>query len=423
MAVLGPSLPAALDLEPVQPFEWVLVEPDPGGFAVPSSLRSTILVDALEDGNNVPAEFLADASPDHWEPLLAAYARARSWGSGMLAAHVAAALHVPRFFRVNTARALLDYGRMPGVSGQTALPSQRKAIHSPFDRWLTPLQQHDLLERYYDVIGAAIDAHLANARLVLSIETCEEHDPHGRRRPPLGLSSRCHVPTTPPGLPGASMLDPLLPAELLESTADRALRARICDAFEQRGFDIVENYPHLLSEGGLVARSVSKQFFWRVREAFTQLHADSTNTRDPDAEARVWQMLFDAERRSGESELLRGYLQRLQSPPGDWSERLAAARSVYQQINAFVTEHREALVDDFRRAPDRFSVLVVQVRKDLVWDRVNGAFGSPRADSARAIARILAEAVRSHLVADLDERVAADFTTAASNGPRRIVGE
>lgn len=422
MATLGPSLPADLHLEAREPFEWVPVDSDAEGHPAPLRLRPSVLIVALEDGHLVPAEFLGHAPSGHWEALLASYARARGWGSSLLAGHLAAALHVPSFFRVNTARALVDYGRMPGVSSAIALPSQRRAIHAPFDRWLTPLMQQDVLERHYDVIGRAFDARLATARVVLSVETRDEHDAHGRRRPPLTISSRCHVPSMPPGAAGATILDPLFPAELLESTADRGLRARICEILEAQGHDVVENYPHLLSEGSVAARAIGKHFFWRVRDAYEHLHDDAT----PETKAArelVWRMLLDAEHRSGDGELLRGYLHRLQRPPEDRSSVFALARAEYARIAQFVTEHRDALIDDLKRGSDRISILVVQVRKDLVWNTVNGAFGAPRVDSARAIARGLAEAIHLHLSQDIAEVTPAEVTTSAWNEPRRIVGE
>lgn len=83
MDVLGPSLPADLHLEPRPACEWVSVEPD--GDGAPCGRRGDVLVAALGDGDTVPADFLSYAPTDHWEPLLAGYARRRAWGSALVA--------------------------------------------------------------------------------------------------------------------------------------------------------------------------------------------------------------------------------------------------------------------------------------------------------------------------------------------------
>jgi hypothetical protein len=401
MAVLGPSLPADLHLEARPPCEWVPVDPDSDGDPCVSARRGEILVDAMGDGDTVPADFLSYAPPDHWEPLLAAYARSRTWGAAMVAGHLGAALHAPAFFRVNTARVLLDFDRLPGVSASTVAPSRRCAIHAPFDAWMTAIQHRDLLDHHYDAIAQHFDNRLKSSRVVLSIRTSEERDAQGRRRPPVALASRCHVPSLPPGRAFAEPSgDPLFPAELLESTADRALRAHIAEVFEDAGYHVVENYPHLLPEGCLPARIVAKYFFWRVRSAFERLHPDPTPGDLESPRALVWRMLADAEHRSGDGELLRGYLHRLQRPPAASARAFAAARTEYRALCDFVDAHRDDLIEGMRRGPDRVSVLVVEIRKDLVWRSVDGPFGSPRPEQARSIARLLARGVAAYADAD-----------------------
>jgi hypothetical protein len=416
MAVLGPSLPADLRLEAVPPFEVVAVEPDPEGTPCPAAFRGGLTVDAIDDGHAVPAQFLGHAPSNHWEELLEVYARERGWGSALVAGYLAAALHVPSFLRVNTARALVDFGALPGVSAPGAPPGLRRAIRAPFDRWLTPLQQQDLLTGHYDVVARGFDRYLASARIAISVQTRDEHDEHGRRQPAIGILSRAHVPTLPPGFAGASAVDPTFPYELLESTADRSLRARIAETLETGGHHVVENYPHLAPEGAYPARMIVKHFFWRVWSAFERIHPAEPRAAGPSPRERVWNMLLDVEQRSGDAELLRGYLHRLQRPPRDLEVDFAAARGEYARIADFVAAHRDALVDGFCRTPDRISVLVVQLRKDLIWNAVEGPLGSPRPESARSIARAVAGAVAAYIEEDLEGAVPSEISASVGRG-------
>jgi len=323
---------------------------------------------------------------------------------------------------VNTARALVDFGQPPGVSSAATAAAARRAIRDPFDRWLTAVQQRDLLERHYDQIARAYDERLRDARVVLSVRTRDEFDHHGRRRPPIGLLSRCETPSSPPGPATPPGCDPLFPSEILVSTADRALGARVADVFESIGQPVVENYPRLLPEGSVPARTMIKHFFWRVRAAYERLNPP--DAARPGREL-VWRMLLDPERRSGDGELLRGYLHRLQRPPRELQASFSVAHAEYQRIADFVRAHHDSLVESCCRAPERLSVLVIEIRKDLVWRSVEGPFGGPRPEGARIIARTIARAVSEYL-ADRRTRASGgvdDATFESSDEPRRIAGE
>ncbi len=423
MSVLGPALPADPSLTGTVPLERVRVEPERDSPACPPAFRPFVLVDAIHDGNQIPAEFLSRAPSGHWEELLAGYAEQRDWGSSMVAGYLASALHLPGFMRVNTARALIDYNRFPGVSSEESHRLDRLAIDTPFDRWLDPVQQQHLLESHYDVIGEGFEAMLPQVRLHVSIHTFDERDPLGRLRPPISLVSRAQLPASPLGTGALSSFDPLFPSELLESTSDRLLRVRLAHALEDGGFHVTENFPYLMSEGSFHVRTIAWRFFERVRAAFELLHPARQQIGDVVPRDLVWDMLLDTDQRSSTSELLRSHLHRLSRPPPGRERVFDLARSDYHRIRDFVAEHRQPLVHGLSRSHEQVSTLMVEIRKDLIWKVVEGPFGSPLAEPARAIANALARGIRDYLVDDRPDVVEDAVSREGDRMSRRSVGQ
>ncbi|NJK90208.1 MAG: hypothetical protein HC923_13020 [Myxococcales bacterium] len=403
MSFLGFSLPADPTFEARAPLERIEVEADREGTPCPELYRPYVLIDAIHDGNAIPAEFLTNAPRNHWEELMAIYARQRSWGATLIAGHLASALRLPMFLRVNTARALVDFGRFPGVVHRSARRRQDLAIRPPFDEWLTATQQHDLLCQHYDVISRGFDAALESMRVKVALHTHDERDELGRLQPPISLMTRCR--SSADGTDHHGPFDPLFPMELLESTADRALKSRVALELEAEGLRVSENHPGLLDDGSVEARSLARRFFRRVQIAFEQTARPCRRIGDASPRDLVWEMLLDTNQRSCISDVMRGHLHRTRRPPEGYEKVFGAARFDYEEISAFVLEHQESLVESFTLSSERVSVLYVQVRKDLVWNSVGGPFGTPRRDAARAIARAIARGVSHYLLEDRPEVV------------------
>jgi hypothetical protein len=386
--VLGLSLPATPSLEEEGGCDIVAVEPDRDGYAIPVPYRRAVLIDAIHDGNVLPAQYLARATGSE-EMLNTRYATERNWGAGILAGHLAAALHLPAFFRVRTARSLVDFDCLPGVSFEEP-PAPRLAIHPPFDRWLDFAQQRRLLAEHYDPIADGLERALRDVRLKLSVHTSDEVGPDGRRNPPVRLRAEAAWPHE---LDLRERFDPLFPRRRLARTADRLLKARLSFTLEEQGIE-VSDAP--LQLGSVELRTTVRKYSQQLREAYELAHAPVP--WDPEAWDLVWDMISDPELRT--SNPLPGFIHHLRQAPPGLEARFDRARRVYHHIAEFARDVEADLARDLHQ---HFGCVAIEVRRDLVWNSVDGPFGAPRREAVRELARTLAVGVQRYLLEDRPE--------------------
>ena len=397
-------LPVDLCADGGPAIERVPIEPDPEGSSCPPAFRNRLLVDVIHDGNVLPARFLrdADGSPiADPEALHTDYVSERDWGAELIAAHLASALHLHDYVRVNRARVLLDFGRFPGITPPSADFMRRFAINYPFSTALDYVQKKVLLEAHYDRISEGMDAAIRDKLVKIAIHTYDEHNANRTRRPPVSILTRSLGHQKDFGMP-VGLFDPAFPDVLAEFTADRILRSRLALTLEEAAIHAADNYPYALPEGSVEVRSQVWFFFRHVQLAYEAAFGpDPERDRNrPSPRSIVWDMLLDTNLRSADSEALRSYLHMYRHPPAGLEAMFDRARAEYERIVAFIGLEDGALVNNYRNSVDRPSSILIEVRKDLVWRFDEGRPIGPRADDARLIARILANAVRTYLIAD-----------------------
>jgi len=398
-----------MSTEARDPFERVTVAPDPEGCPCPSEYRDQIMVDVIHDGNNVPERFLRDrrgALLPLTRVLPKTYRTERDWGAELMAASLTSALHLDAYYRVNTARVLLDFGRFPGITPKSADHMSRFAISYPFSEVLDFEQKRALLENYYDKISEGMDAAINRKLIKIAIHTYDEKNAGATRRPAVSILTRSHTHRKDPGNP-VGLFDPMCPDELHEFTADRILRSRIALTLEEAAIHSADNYPYTLPEGSVEVRAQVWFFFRHVRMRYEQLHPPGRGRGDPKARQIVWDMLLDTNLRSTRSEALRSYLHMFRRAPDASGDLFGAARRAYEKIAAFVHKHRRELIMEYRNSPDRPSSILLEVRKDLIWEFNKGEPVGPRAADARMVARTIAQAVTEYVTNDRVARVEA----------------
>ncbi len=394
--------PIELTHEETTPFERVEVQPDPEGHPCPDAMRSRVGVDVIHDGNWVPSKFTS-SDPGHIlhpNRLQEAYVLERDWGAECVASCLASALHLPDYTRVNTARVLLDFGRFPGTSRSGADHMSRFAITHPFSEHLDHKQVQDLLESHYDVISEGMDETLRDRLLKIAIHTYDARKPGRSRRPAVSILTRFHGLTDAPGNP-LRLFDASCPAEIVEMTTDPILRSRLLLHLEEAAIYAAENYPYTLPEGSVEVRAMVWYFFRHVREQF--VHRMTHLDHGPAAE-RVWNMLMDTNLRSADCYALRGFLHMYRRPAKEDEALFLQARDYYEEVAAFISEHRETLVRDWLQSTLRPSSLILEVRKDLVFDYEGSRPVRPRIQDAQYIARVFAAAIQQYLVEDRPAR-------------------
>ena len=388
-------LPANIVTEDLPPVERVAVEPDPEGTPCLESFRDRIAIDAIHDGPCVPARFLRSV-PE--AALHEAYRRERDWGAELVASALASALHLRDYMRVTTARVLLDFGRFPGTTPPRAEFLDRFAINHPFSQYLDHSQKRQLLEDYYDPISAAMESMLESALLKIAVHSYDERNPTDTRRPAVSIITRPHGHHRYFEMP-VGVFDPLFPGQLAEYTADRILRARLALALEENAIYVADNYPYPLPEGSVEVRSQVWSFFRWVRHRFEKewpLPEDAPPERR-EARALMWEMLQDTNLRSADSESLRSHLHMYRRANPERAKIFDIARREYEQIAAYIQADDGKIVRTYRNDMDRPSALVIEVRKDLVWDLERSR---PKVDDARLLARTLAAAIQTYLTED-----------------------
>ena len=150
------NFPSGLTLEYQRVCEHVPISPNPSTSGCPETLKPLISIDAIHDGAYIPKTFASSSSLE-LEELERVFINERDWGAELVAKHLASALHLPSYFRVNTARALLDFGRFPGVSQKADSHMDRMAINHPFAEALNHEQKRAVLLEHYDEISRQLE--------------------------------------------------------------------------------------------------------------------------------------------------------------------------------------------------------------------------------------------------------------------------
>ena len=387
---------APLELQPVPPGE---VEP----VQYPAWFADQIVVDVIHDGRSIPEDFLFDRQGRRVDEdiLQKAYVRERDWGASIVAARLAARLGLPGFYKVNTARCLLEFGRFPGTTPKDATHLRRFAINHPFSELLGFQQKKRLLEQYFDEISRGMDAALEGRLIKIAVHTYDKHNPSGTVRPQVSMVSRTlgyqmesHMPY--------GVFDPLFPDILAEFTVDRILRDRISLTLEKAGIPVAHNYPYLLPEGSPEVRHQVHAFFQFLRRRFEEQFPSTAGRSEY---VLVWNMLHDTNLRSAEAVTLRSHLHMYRRPPPGRVREFARAEAAYRHIEEFLGRRDGVLTEQYTFLDDRPSSLGIEVRKDLVWEfDAAGMPIRPTYQRAWYIADTLAEAIGVYLREDRPHR-------------------
>ena len=387
--------------EQVRPaFEFVPVAPAITAPELPPEVASRILVDVIHDGDYIPEEFLVDAKgqPIAFEGFANEYWLERDWGACLVAQAMSRHLGLAGYHRVNVARVLMDFGRFPGITHQDAPHLDRYAINYPFSSWLSFGQKRRVLETLYDEISVQIDKVVRGTITKVAVHTYDQHNRSGTERPDISICTQPDSYNADSALP-FGVFDELYPDILAECTSDRLLRDRVSLTFEKAGFRVAHNYPYTLPDGSIEVRSQVWAFFRYLWRKFEQSHP---HTAQMTGFRLVWNMLFDTNLRSSDSETLRSYLYMFRRAPPGRQKEFSAAQEAYEQISAFVRQRRSELVRGYQRSPERLSSIGIEVRKDLVW-RFNDSGDvplEPIPEAADEIGQILANAMVTYLVHD-----------------------
>lgn len=383
-----------------EPVAFVSVQDEaPGDFLLPDDAKKKIAIDVIHDGNVIPGELLVDerGGPIQEEAFWDYYVMERDWGSGLVARELARHLGLGGYWSVQIARAVMDFGRFPGITPKNADHLGRHAINYPFSEILGFEQKQRILEHYYDSISERYNAIVEHAQVKIAIHTYDTYNKSGTLRPPVSMLTRCVGYQSGSEMP-FDVFDPLYPDILGEFTCDRILRDRMSLTLERAGLHTEHNYPYLLPDGSVEVRSQVWSFFRFARQEFEAAHPGS---REDPAFEQVWQMLLDTNLRSSESEALRSYLHAFRRVPTDREAEFAAARRAYGEISRFLARDDHALVMRYRYSRARPSALGIEVRKDLVFE-----FDSqrrpvaPKPREARKIASIIARAIKIYFTKD-----------------------
>ena len=398
MSASLPPRPCAWTTAPKTPMAFVpIAAPDARGY--PDRYDGQISIDVIHDGDSIPEDYLTDADgrPISREVIDRAYWRERDWGAGLVAERLATRLGLPGFHTVQTARALLDFGRFPGVSRTGTPHLRRAAINEPFNTVLGFGQQRRLLEEHYDAISATMDKVIRGRLLKIAVHTYDRYNPSGTERPQVSIVSRALGYQLDGELP-YGVFDPLYPDILAEFTVDRILPARIALTLERGGVPVAHNYPYLLPEGSPEVRHQVWSFFDWLEARYG---AEYPDTEGDYAHQMVWRMLKDTNLRSGEAGMLRAYIHRFRRPPEALTADYSAAEDAYRAIHRFLERNGGEVKDEYRHSPDRPMSFGIEVRKDMLWrfDDEGRPLG-PDPERGLYIADRLADAIIAYLNED-----------------------
>ncbi len=382
-------------------FEAMKVEPKEQSSGLPESMRSRIAVGTIHDGPHIPDHLLQEprvkelvASGKLWSH----YVLERDWGASLVAKHLARALGLETFGRVNVARVVMDYNRFPGSSPRNANHFDRLAISTPFSEVLTYQQKRDVLERHYDRVSVAMERIIRDKLLMITIHTYDPHNWSLTKRPEVSILSSSHSYQKNSHLP-FGLFDPLFPDDLVNSCIDPILRDRVALTVQKMGTYVEHNYPYLYPDGSLEIRAQVWLFFQYVRRRFLAQYPDRDGR--PSYE-RVWEMMLNTSHRRADSEVLFGYLHRYRRPSHGAGSEMAASRMAYKKIWEFV--HEEKLGERYRQSPERVSTFGIEVRKDLIWHFDGQNPLEPDEAAALTIAERIAEGIITYFRHDWPEK-------------------
>jgi hypothetical protein len=383
-----------------EPLAFVPTTGAPAGpYALPAEIQPRLLVHVIHDGDVIPAELLVDGSgaPIAEEVFRDHYERERDWGASLVAGELCRHLGLAGFWRVEIARAIMDFGRFPGITTRNDDYLTRHAINYPFSTLLGFDQKRRILEHYYDAISERYNEIAPPVQVKLAIHTYDTFNQSGTRRPPASIITRCVGYQVRSEMP-FGVFDPLYPDILGEFTSDRILRDRLSLTMESAGIHTEHNYPYLLPDGSVEVRSQVWSFFRIARQAFEAAYPE---TKNEPAFHMVWRMLLDTNLRSSQSEMLRSYLHAFRRVPEGREAELEAARRAYERIGAFLRHDDHAFVESFRHMPGRPSALGIELRKDIVFELdAHGRPVAPRPHEASRIAEVIARALHVYFTED-----------------------
>ena len=386
---------SGLELLPPQYSDSVVVHSIHAGGAVPKSVTDAVRRSGLED------------------ELKKQHLKEKDWGASYLAVAVAAALNIPRMSRMRIARAVMDFGRFPGITREGGSFLGRYCINKPL---ADVAEKHDsvveLLFDHYDRASDILKEAASGKSLLLGIHT---YDPNNQakiagketERPPFSLlytsDSYHRLKRLPLGL-----FDPLFPDEIVEYTADGRLLARLQLDLQREGYTTLHNFPYCLPEGSLEVRSQVHSYFEFLRDQFRAERGIEPSEEDPYSD--IWEMLLDTNLRSVRAELLRSFIHRALDVTGDRAIEgidLHGARGRYLELSDYSKRHQKRLLEQFRAT--RCNSLALEVRKDLVWkfDKDSGNprdVNSPenlRIDNVTKFAFLIARAILRYYNVDL----------------------
>ncbi len=387
------------------PLEFVEVAAEGGPYTCPEEYRARVMINVIHDGAVIPPEFLVDTQgvPIPGSAIYDAYVRERDWGASDVAEQLAIALGIDGYYKVNTARVLMDFGRFPGMSRQQPEHLQRFAINYPFSTLLSYDQKRRLLERHYDCIAEGMDQAVQGKLINLALHSYDRLNESGTERPQISLVTRTVGYQLDSRMP-VGVFDYLYPDVLGEFTCNRVLRDRISLTMEKAGLPVAHNYPYLLPEGSLEVRAQVWFFFSFLRGRF---EIRFPGTRKDPAFQKVWTMLLDTNLRSSESEILRSYLHMFRRAPQGREAEFRQAQLAYERVADYLQSIGKDVVDEYRHAQSRPSSLGLEVRKDLLWELDERE--QPvrrRSEMAGHIARVIARAICVFLTEDREAKPA-----------------
>jgi hypothetical protein len=137
-----------------------------------------IVVDTIHAGDAVPERFLkyfSKPESKNW------YSWEKDWGANYVAAKLAEKLNLKGFYKVEIARALLDFGRFPGSTSteKKLLIEQhmnRLSINPPFNYSLS-YEEKKLLLKEYDTISDKYEEFIPKTTLRIGIHTYDKENP------------------------------------------------------------------------------------------------------------------------------------------------------------------------------------------------------------------------------------------------------
>jgi hypothetical protein len=141
-----------------------------------NALSGNIMIDTIHCGSCVPKTFYHHFSRDDRRRL---FAKEKDWGADHLALCIAKNLNITGYHKVHLARALMDFGRLPGSTppdSQKRHPMHRLSINYPFTEELTYAEQRSLLEDYYDPISAYVEEEVSKSIIRIGVHTYDRYN-------------------------------------------------------------------------------------------------------------------------------------------------------------------------------------------------------------------------------------------------------